>query len=383
MWFSQADILLLMVLCSAGIGAALRIAGRWDRQGLVQKLVPLADLAVIWYASRRLAVFYAGFVLVTFCFSRWLKRVRRGRKLWFALLCLGCMVPLVYTRAASRWSALPVGVTMVGIACGTLKAIDALYYTYRAGEKLPFLTYANYILFFPVLAAGPVFRYRDFVSLWSAPRRVGLEELTYAVKRIIRGLFSLLVLSSLAGDLLDLLAGQAPRLYISAAIPVASCLTLFFALAGCASAAIGMSALMGVAAPENFKRPYLAVSFTQLRRSWMATVSDWIFEHMYALFGARGGDRRRGAAACLAAAVAMGLWCGASGRYLAAGLALGVLLAAEELLGLGGGETGRGGGRWRRWARRFIVCYGFALCTLPFTLTAGQIVQVLGGFFRL
>ena len=83
MWFLQTDILLLMLVCSLCAGAALRIAGKWNRQGALWKLMPLLDLGVIWYVSEKLAAFYAGFALVTFAFTWWLSRVKRGRRLWF------------------------------------------------------------------------------------------------------------------------------------------------------------------------------------------------------------------------------------------------------------------------------------------------------------
>ena len=380
MWFLQTDILLLMLVCSLCAGAALRIAGKWNRQGALWKLMPLLDLGVIWYVSEKLAVFYAGFTIVTFAFTWWLSRVKRGRRLWFALLCLGCLVPLVYSRAAGFWTALPMcGLTMVGIAYNMLKAIDALYYVYYTEEKVPFLTYANYLLFFPVLTAGPVFRYRDFAAM--TPRPVGLEEVTYAVKRIVRGLFSKVVLSALAADFLNMLALQSPKIYFSALIPVVSYLVLFFDMAGYASIAIGMGALMGVSVPENFKKPWKAASFTQFWRNWHVTVSDWIREHVYVLFGGRRLSRWQNAGVAMVVMMVMSLWHGFSWLFVVDGLFLGALLAVENLLGMT--TVGRRANRYYRGARCLVTNYLFALNSLIFTLSTAQIAAVLGGFFKL
>lgn len=71
-----------------------------------------------------------------------------------------------------------------------LKAVDAVYYVYYTGERLNFLHYANYMLFFPVVTAGPILRYRDFSRSLARPEKVDGESLTRDFKRLIRGLTS-------------------------------------------------------------------------------------------------------------------------------------------------------------------------------------------------
>ena len=45
-----------------------------------------------------------------------------------------------------------------------LKAVDVMYFVYYTDMDIPFLTYVNYMLFFPTFTAGPIFRYRDFLK---------------------------------------------------------------------------------------------------------------------------------------------------------------------------------------------------------------------------
>ena len=37
-----------------------------------------------------------------------------------------------------------------------LKAVDVMYFVYYTDMDIPFLTYVNYMLFFPTFTAGPI-----------------------------------------------------------------------------------------------------------------------------------------------------------------------------------------------------------------------------------
>lgn len=378
MWFLQTDTLLLMLGLSLLMGAALRLAG--DRRQTALRLMPLADIALLWAASEKLTVFYLGYVAVTYGFLLLLRRCRRGRGVWFALLCLGCCVPLAYSRAALRWPLPTCGLTMVGIAYNMLKAIDALYYEYYGGERVPLERYVNYMLLFPVLTAGPVFRYREFDRTWSAPVPLDAGRLAEGGRRIIRGLFKKVVLAMAATKVLWRLVGMLPRLRLLApAVPPVSLAVLFFDMSGYADIAIGMGYLMGLTVPENFKKPFSSPSFTQFWRNWHVTVSDWIREHVYVVLGGRRLNRPAAAAVAFTVMVLMGLWHGFTWLYLVDGVLLGFLLALENLLNL----TTVNRRRTKKWVfvlRCALTVYLFALNSMVFTLPTREIRLVLGSF---
>lgn len=381
MWFLQIKILAVLLACSLALGILLRLTeGRRRFRSVLLRLIPLADIGVILYVSEKLAVFYVGYLLVTFVFLLLLRKHRKG---WlFALLCAACVVPLAYSRAAAQWTQLPMyGLTMVGIAYNMLKAIDALYYTYYTDERIGFFDYASYLLFFPVITAGPVFRYRDFSTQLRTLSGIDIDGLVYGVKRIIAGLFSKMVLSAAAAELLKILTYREPRIWISLAIPIVSYLVLFFDMAGYASVAIGLSAFMGIKAPENFKAPWKAASFTQFWRNWHITVSDWIREHVYVVFSKKRLNRWQNAGLALVVMVVMSLWHGSSVLFVVDGVLLGLLLALENLLGLT--TVKRKANRFYRFFRCVVVNYLFALNTMLFTLSWPQIVQVFGGFLKI
>lgn len=378
MWFLQADTLLVMLGLSLLMGALLRLAG--ERRAAVLRLMPIVDLGLLWYVSEKLTVFYVGYATVTYGFLCFLRRRKRRKGIWFALLCLGCCVPLVYSRAAARWPLPICGLTMIGIAYNMLKAIDALYYEYYGGARVSPELYVNYMLFFPVITAGPVFRCREFQQTWSNPAPLDMERLTAGVQRIIQGLFKKVVLSMLAARVLTRLVGMIPvRWFLSPAVPLVSLCILFLDMSGYADIAIGMGSFMGIVVPENFKKPFSSPSFTQFWRNWHVTVSDWIREHVYVLLGGRRLNRRAGAAVAFCVMVLMSLWHGFSMLYLLDGILLGVILAFENLLGLTTVNR-RKAPNWYFVLRCAVTVYLFALNSMVFTLPANEIRQVIRGF---
>ncbi len=380
MWFLQADTLLLLVLLSLAFGAASVLAK--ERYGKLLRFLPVVDLVFLWYVSEKLTVFYAGYVLVTWLFVLFLRRMEQGRKFWFFLLCALCCFPLVYMRFADFLPLPTAGLTCIGIAYNMLKAIDVLYYEYYSGEKAEVEIYVNYMLFIPVLTAGPVFRYRDFRRTWSAPAVLTGARLSEAAKRIIKGLFQKVVLSAVAGQLLGMLMNRQLHWYHSAVIPLVSLAVLYFDMAGYASIAIGLGHAMGITVPENFKKPFQCASFTQFWRNWHVTVSDWIREHVFILFQEYKLNKWHGAGISMAVMILMGLWHGFTKLFFLDGILLGVFLAVENIFGLGTVNKRKVPG-WYYTLRCCIVTYCFAMNSMIFTLSTVQIKQVLWGFFSI
>ncbi len=255
------------------------------------------------------------------------------------------------------------------------------YHVYFAEEQIDTLVFLNYMLFLPVFTAGPIFRYREFAASCRSPVPADSGELVENFKRIIRGMFKKLVLSTMGLWALKELLARNAHWYVSVLATLGSYLILYFDLSGYSDIAIAFGRLAGFAVPENFRSPWKAASFTQFWRCWHASLSGWIRDHIFVLFGKRRLGRWASAALCLVTMVVMSLWHGFNLMYLAAGLYLGVLLAAESLLHL----TTVNRRRTKR-AVYVLRCVAvnalFALNTLVFLLTPEQVLFVLRGFVR-
>lgn len=376
MWFLQIDTLQLLCLFSCAFGLASCAAK--THYAKLLRLLPLVETAFLLYVSPGFTVFYWGYILLSWCLVLILRRITRGRSLFFGLACIGCIIPLVYSRFSGELGLPMYGVTPIGMAYNMLKAIDVLYYEHFTGEKAQFEVYCNYMLFLPVLTAGPVFRYRDFLRTWTRPVTLTLDRFTEAVKRIIRGLFSKVVLSALGIKLLATLTADPIVWYESLLIPLVSMAILYFDMAGYASIAIGLGSIMGIQVPENFKKPFQSASYTQFWRNWHVTVSDWIREHVYFFFQKTKLSKWQGAAISMLVMVIMGLWHGFTMPYLLEGVVFGVFLAIEVLFGLGTVNK-RKTPAWIYRLRCCIVTYFFAIVTMIYTMTSDQILASMRG----
>lgn len=370
-----------MVAVSLGISLALRIAG--DRRGRVLQFLPIIDLAIIAYVSKRLAVLYLGYTLVTFALTAILLRAKRARKFLFAFFCILCLVPLLYFRTAAVFTDLPTaGITLVGMAYNMLKAIDALFFVYYSEEKIPFVDYCGYLLYFPVFTAGPVFRWREYDKAFHHSELPDARCITIGTKRIIWGLFKKVVLSAAATELLQALMAHTLHWYISLVLPIISAFVLYFDMSGYADIAIGMGKWMGITVPENFRHVLESPSWTQFWHHWHITVSDWIREHMYVLVYGKKLTRRDNAILSFIVMILLSLWHGFSWPYLIEGVALGTIMAFENLLGLTVVNKRKVKKSYYIF-RCAVVMYMFSLDCLLYSLSLADVAKVLKGFLSL
>ena len=255
----------------------------------------------------------------------------------------------------------------IGISFFTFQAISYVVDVHRGdAPPAPLLDFAVYLSFFPQLVAGPIVRATEFLpqlrfppraprkrrgqdvaepdeleqlQLWPdprAPRPVHRVELGRAAQLIGRGMFKKVVVADfLAGAIVDE-AFASPEAY--GALDVlfgvyGYAVQIYADFSGYTDMAIGMALLMGFRFPQNFDRPYAAVSVQDFWRRWHMTLSRWLRDYLYIPLG---GNRRGRARTYVNLLVTMGLgglWHGAAGVFIVWGLYQGAGLAVERLSG--------------------------------------------------
>ena len=384
MWYLQADTLVFLLGAALVYALAAAVMRRVSPGRRLTPFLLAFDLGVLFFVSPALAAFYIGYTLVTFAFLRVLKAVRGPalRRGLFVLFCAACAAPFFYARFALILPALPAVFTLVGFAYNMLKAIDAVFYVYYAHKDIPLISYANFLLFFPVFTSGPILRYRDFERDYLSPRPLTPQVGTAAAKRFIRGMFKKMVLVALLGQVLDRLLEARLCLPVSLALIIVCWATLYFDLSGYSDIAIAVSALTGFTVAENFKNPLTAASFTQFWRKWHVTLSDWIREHIFVVVNGKRLGRPASAAIGMCTMLVMSMWHGFSVKNLVCGAFMGGLLALENLLNLTTADRRRmPEGVFR--LRCLAVNFAFGINALSFSMDLGQMADVVKGLFRL
>jgi D-alanyl-lipoteichoic acid acyltransferase DltB (MBOAT superfamily) len=212
----------------------------------------------------------------------------------------------------------------------------------------PFWHYVRYCTNFTTLLMGPIQRYQDFMSQWTAPAAGALdfEGRLDAMNRILRGLVKafaaapwlapLVLRPGLPLETMSLLE-LLTRLY-------GFYVFLYLDFSGYCDIVIGVGTLMGVRPPENFRFPFAARNVSEywlrVHRSLTQWLTDYVFTPTYrALLGQELFARHALLALSLSLLVTMtvaGLWHGTTLNFLAFGvvhgLALVVLRAYEHVM---------------------------------------------------
>ena len=305
----------------------------------------------LWYATLLLA------------FLAWALPRRNGRRgaLGYAALSLGALVLLKLLRV--DW---PTGLSFVllqGIAYG----MDV-----TGGKAAPgtLTETVTYLTFFPKLSAGPLARFDDFrAELGRASLRwETLEEgLTLAIGGLGRKLLIADRLRPLA------LAAFTERPHpLAGALSLATCaLYVYHDFMGATDMARGVALMAGIRLPENFNRPFSALSVRDFWRRWHMSLSGFMRDYLYIPLGGSRRGRRRTVINLFVVFAAMGLWHGFTWPFLIFGLWHGCFMALEH-----GGAL-----RPAEWPRALSCLYTLAVVLISFLIfMAPDAASLIGGF---
>lgn len=379
MWYLEADTLFLLLVTS---GIMIFISGLTRllfKKDFAPKVLILANIAVIGIISYELLLWSLGYILVTFIMIKHLTHRKRCKKFLFVLYCLICTVPFFYGRMHEFFPQLPMLIVFIGIAYHMLKAIDALYFVYYTEMDIPFFTYANYILFFPTFTAGPIFRYRDWLRVYTNPKKLTFDDFIKYVKRFILGMFKKMVVLWFVSTVFTHILNMELTWYLSLAIIVLSYITVYLDLSGYSDIAIATGSAMGFTVPENFRKPLSAASFTVFWRNWHITLSDWVREHIFVVLNGKRLGRIASAIVGFCTMFVMEMWHGFTLPYVIGGIYNGLCLGLENLFGLTSVDK-RKTKKVVYVLRCIVVNFLFAINTLLFTVTPDQFFEIMRGF---
>jgi alginate O-acetyltransferase complex protein AlgI len=225
----------------------------------------------------------------------------------------------------------------VGISFFTFQAITYVVDIYRGQiARSSLLDFAIYLAFFPHLVAGPIVRAAEFLPQLKAPQVVTKRQASRAAFLIAGGLFKKVVIASnVATAIVDpvfAVPGQHSAAEILLAI-YGYAIQIYADFSGYTDMAIGIALLLGFTFPQNFDRPYAAVSLQDFWRRWHMTLSRWLRDYLYIPLGGSRGGRWQTYRNLLLTMTLGGFWHGASLNFIAWGLFHGLGLAVERAAG--------------------------------------------------
>ncbi len=225
----------------------------------------------------------------------------------------------------------------VGISFYTFQTLSYTLDIYRR-ELEPaadLVDFALYVSFFPQLVAGPIVRASEFLPQLRVERRATADQVRWGFTLLVIGLFQKVVLAD------QVLAPVVDRVYLptygAGALEAwigtfAFAGQIFFDFAGYSLCAIGVAMMVGFELPDNFRRPYGAIGFSDFWRRWHISLSTWLRDYLYISLG---GNRRGPVRTYVNLALTMllgGLWHGAAWRFVVWGGLHGLYLVVERAL---------------------------------------------------
>jgi alginate O-acetyltransferase complex protein AlgI len=222
----------------------------------------------------------------------------------------------------------------IGISFFTFQAISYVVDVYRGETRAASLMDVAILqAFFPHLVAGPIVRANELLPQLRTPRDPRTVLAGPGLFLIAGGLIKKTVVADeLARRVVDPVYND-PIAHSGGEIMLA-----FYAFAaqiycdfsGYTDMAIGIALLLGFQLPQNFNRPYAAVSLQDFWRRWHMTLSRWLRDYLYIPLGGNRKGERKTYRNLMITMLLGGFWHGASFTFLIWGGIHGGALAGER-----------------------------------------------------
>lgn len=277
--------------------------------------VSLATLGFLLFYSPWSALSLTVLLTVSyFSMQRWHSQVKMvllvGFCISFLFVCYKYLLQEAIGGGSRHW-------LLLGASFYVFRVIHYLVESYKGSlPRHGLADYLNYMLFLPVIVAGPINRFDEFLReerrrRWDSRRfSSGLERILYGyVKIVLLAGYAVNVklywyIESLSADEVWL------RSYLKC---VEYGLDLYLKFSGYSDIAIGFALLLGVRVSENFHYPFIQPNISKFWKSWHISLSSWCRDYVYMPIAAH---YRHSFLGIIVSMLILGLWHELSLRYV-------------------------------------------------------------------
>ena len=225
----------------------------------------------------------------------------------------------------------------VGISFFTFQAVGYMLDVYHGKTKAEknILDYVLFVSFFPQVTSGPISTANELLPQIKATHWFDYEQGKQGLKFLLWGMFIKLVIADRLGLFVDTVYANYIH-YNGATCFVASVfytLQIYCDFAGYSLMAIGIARTLGFNLPDNFRRPYFAISITDFWKRWHITLTRWLTQHIYIPLGGNRCSKAKNYWNIFVTFLVSGIWHGANWTFIVWGCMHGVLQIVEKALG--------------------------------------------------
>jgi alginate O-acetyltransferase complex protein AlgI len=184
------------------------------------------------------------------------------------------------------------------------------------------LSFFAFVSFFPQLVAGPIERAKQLLPQFEKAKNLDYEKLRYGILLIASGLFKKILLADRLAIYINRVYGDIDQVNgLPAMFAVLFfAFQLYFDFSGYSEIAKGSAKMLDFDLMDNFRRPYLASSFTDFWKRWHISLSTWFRDYLYVPLGGNRINSRRTIINILIVFALSGLWHGASWNFIIWGI---------------------------------------------------------------
>jgi len=224
----------------------------------------------------------------------------------------------------------------LGLSFHTFQSLSYVIDVYRKKVRTErnLLVYANYVMMFPQIVAGPIERAGQLIpqlrSLAENP--VNQSDFAIGMTRFSYGLFKKMVVADNIGPYVTAVYNNYTH-HTGATLLVASMffsVQLYADFSGYSDMAIGIARALGFRFNENFETPYFARTIAEFWRRWHISLSSWLRDYLYYPLVFSFGSLSKFAmyASTIITFAVIGLWHGANWTFVIFGTLQGIYMIA-------------------------------------------------------
>jgi len=193
--------------------------------------------------------------------------------------------------------------------------------------------FALYLSLFTKITMGPIVKYSDMDYQLKNLQNPSAEQVSRGAVDFAVGFAKKAVLASSLSAIVTNAWPDAVNSTLSAWIGIAAyTLQLYFDFSGYTDMARGLSSMLGIEIPENFRYPYLSTSVSEFWRRWHITLGAWFREYLYVPMGGSRVSGGRVLFNLLIVWIATGIWHGSGLNFIIWGLWHCLFVCMEKLV---------------------------------------------------
>ncbi|MBR0964130.1 MBOAT family protein [Bradyrhizobium diazoefficiens] len=206
-------------------------------------------------------------------------------------------------------------------------------YNRKVEAERDFLTYAQYVSFFPQLIAGPIERAAHMLPQFRIVHRLTYRNVTSGLFLVGYGLFKKMCIADVVAPVVNGIYAS-PAQYSGGYQLLAAVLfaiQIYCDFSGYSDIARGTARIMGFDLMINFRQPYFATSLNEFWRCWHISLSTWFRDYLFIPLGGSRGSERSTARNLMIVFSVSGIWHGAAWTFVAWGVLHGAGLVIERI----------------------------------------------------